>query len=290
MPDPVIGWIGLGRIGLPMAERVANAGERLQLWARRPEIARSCTLPAVWSASAEELASRCDVVVTVLGTSEDVVEVQRRMLPHARPGALFVDMTTAAPAIAAELDAECASRGVARLDAPVTGGVAGARAGRLSVLVGGGASDLARARPLLECLGEHIVHCGKAGTGYRMKLVNQVAMVATLLGLAQAARLASASGFDAPLVIEALGAGTASGLLFDSYMPRLMPPGGPITFTVGMLRKDLRLARDEALALGSDLDFLDFALMRVDEACARFGTGAGVQSLAQVGTDRGASG
>lgn len=262
-----------------MAERVARAGFSLRWWSRRQEV----SLPAGWGAerarSAGELASYCDVVVTVLRTTVDVLDVQRRMLESARPGAIFIDMTTAAPAVAALLEAECAGRGVLRLDAPVTGGVAGAREGRLAIMAGGEASTLETVRPLLETLGNPIVHCGGAGAGYRMKLVNQIAMAGALLGLAEAAAFASAAAFDSALVTRALGTGTASGPLFHAYLARLMPPGGPVTFTLGMLRKDLGLAREEASLLECSKRWLDFAIAEVDDACTRFGADAGVQSL-----------
>lgn len=274
-----VGWIGVGRLGLPMAERAARAGFPLRLWSRRPDVSLPAELRAERAQSVGELASHCDVVVTVLGSSADVLDVQRRMLGSARAGSIFIDMTTAAPAVATALEDGYARRGVLRLDAPVTGGVAGARDGRLAIMVGGEASTLETVRSLLEALGNPIVHCGGAGAGYRMKLVNQIAMAGALLGFAEAAAFASAASFDPALVMRALGTGTASGPLFHAYLPRLMPPGGPVTFTLGTLRKDLRLAREEASLLGCSERWLHFVLAEVDAACARFGADTGVQAL-----------
>jgi 3-hydroxyisobutyrate dehydrogenase-like beta-hydroxyacid dehydrogenase len=283
---PVVGWIGVGNIGLPMAERLAHAGFPMRVWSRRAQAAQPLVdAGAQRTASPEDLAQACEVVVTMLGGPADVIEVQQRLLPHSRPGTLLVDMTTAAPSTALALTELAAAARVDRLDAPVTGGVAGAREGKLTIFVGGEAQSLERCRAILEALGNRIVHCGSAGAGYRMKLVNQTMMAGALLGLAEGAALARAGGLDAAFVADALGAGSASGPLLRSYLPRMVEPGGAVTFTLGMLRKDLTLARDEAHALGGNTRLLAFALASVDEACARFGAEAGVQWLAAARRD-----
>lgn len=264
-----------------MAQRVREAGFPLAVWARRREAAQVLIdQGADWSESPEALAGRCDVVVTMLTGPADVIDVHRRMLPHARQDAIFIDMTTAAPKTARELAALAPGADVAQLDCPVTGGVTAARQGKLTVFVGSEADVLARCRTVLQTLGERIVHCGASGSGYRMKLVNQTIMAGALLGIAEGAALARASGLDAAAVVDALGTGTASGPLFHSYLPRMVVPSGAVTFTLGMLRKDLELARDEAVVWGSSTRLLAFALASVDEACRRFGVGAGVQHLA----------
>lgn len=279
--QPTVGWIGLGRMGAPMAGRLLAAGYRVHVWARRP-----ATLAAVLAAGArradtpEALARACDVVATIVGDSSDVAELHARMLPQARPGAVFLEMTTAAPATALRSGELAARHGAAVLDGPVSGGVAGAQQGRLAQFVGGERAALERCRPLLEVLSRDIVHCGGGGAGYRMKLVNQTMIAGTLLGLAEGARLARAAGFDAALVAQALGRGTASGLLFDSYVQRMLEPGGGITFTLGLLRKDLRLARAEALAVGAGTRLHDTLLDALDEACRHHGEHQGVQWLA----------
>ncbi|MCC7325547.1 MAG: NAD(P)-dependent oxidoreductase [Burkholderiales bacterium] len=278
---PTVGWIGLGNIGLPMARRVAAAGFPLHVWARRPQVAAPLVAEgASLEEDPESLARRCDIVATIVGGPDDVLELYRRMLPLARPATIFVEMTTASPDSAQECAALAARVGAAVLDAPVTGGVAGAGRGTLTSFVGGDAATFERARALLAAFSQRIVHCGAAGSGYRMKLVNQTIVAGVLLGLAEAAALARVSGFEAPVVVDALSAGTASGFLFDAYLPRMVEPGGPVTFTLGMLRKDLRLARAEAAKRSGTTRMLDFAIGEVDAACARFGEQAGVQFLA----------
>ncbi len=278
---PAIGWIGTGRIGLPMARRVLLAGHPLRVWARHPgQAAPLLAEGATWSDSPEALASESAIVATIVRGSDDVLGLYRRLLPAAQRGSVFVDLTTAAPACAEDAAVLAARAGILALDAPVTGGVAGAAQGTLTAFAGGDADTLERARPMLAAFCSRIVHVGGAGTGYRMKLVNQTIVAGVLAGLANGMALARAAGFDAATVRDALQAGTASGPLFDAYLPRMLPPGGSATFTLGMLRKDLALARAEASAHDKDTVFVDTVLATVDAARARHGEDAGVQYLA----------
>jgi len=226
------------------------------------------------------LARECEIVATIVGGPDDVRELHRRMLPVARPGTVFVEMTTAAPAIAPEMNGLALMSDTVVLDCPVTGGVEGARQGTLTSFVGGDEDALERCRALLASFSKRIVHCGSPGSGYRMKLINQTMVAGTLLGLADGAAMARAGGLSAPAVVDALSAGTASGILFHSYLPRMIERDGPVTFTLAMLYKDLRLARDEAVLQRSSTRLLDFALESVGTARARFGENAGVQCLA----------
>jgi 3-hydroxyisobutyrate dehydrogenase-like beta-hydroxyacid dehydrogenase len=278
---PAVGWIGLGRIGTPMAQRVAAAGLPLAVWSRRPrESWPALSWDATAAADPESLARSCDLVATIVGGPADVSELHRRMIPHARPGTVFVEMTTAAPDNATESGALARRAGVHVLDAPVTGGVAGAQRGTLTAFAGGDTAALERARPLLDAFCSRVVHCGDHGTGYRMKLVNQTMIAGVLLGLAAGASLARAGGIDAAAVKSALGTGTASGVLFDSYVERMVVQGGAATFTLAMLRKDLALARAESASRNASTALADFAIGQVDAAIARHGPEAGVQFLA----------
>ena len=280
MTQSKVGWIGLGNLGSPMASRLLKAGYPMRVWARRPDAAHSAIDEgAVWIDGPAALAHDCDVVVTVLSGPQDVLSMYRTMLPSARPGTVFLEMTTAAPATALQLRA-LAGEKVVVLDCPVTGGVSGAREGKLIHFVGGDAQALERCKPILEILSQRIVHCGDSGSGYRMKLINQTIMAGALLGLAEGAALARASGISGGELLESLGGGTASGPLFHAYAHRMVEACGPATFTLGLLRKDLLLAREEAVAHRSSTRLLDFALSAVEDACSRFGKDAGVQSLA----------
>src|SRR5690606_26205155 len=176
---PVVGFVGLGRMGAPMAANVARAGFPLVVHDRRPEAAEPLVAAgARWAADAAGCAAAADVLVTMLPTPADVREV---LLGTAgaggaagalRPGSTWIDMSTSTPEVAAEVRRVVEPRGVAVLDAPVAGMVAGARAGTLGIYVGGDAETLAACRPVLEAMGdpERILHIGPHGTGYVAKL------------------------------------------------------------------------------------------------------------------------
>lgn len=314
-----VGWIGLGRIGLPMAERVRAAGWPLLLWARRaaegsvpssspsseslsaPSSAPAFHPPAslaaggaelAWVDRAEALAARCDIVCTVVTGPDDVRELHERLMPVARPGTLFIDLSTAAPATAAASAALAQRHGLLCLDAPVTGGVAGAARGALTCFVGGEPAAVERGRALLGAFAQRIVACDGPGGGYRTKLINQTLMAGALMGLADGARLAVAAGggagaaASAAALQPALAGGTGASFLLEGYWTRLTGAAagepGPVTFTLALLQKDLQLARAEGRALGVPTPLLDATLAAVATAIERHGPQAGVQMLAAL--------
>ncbi|NGM86594.1 NAD(P)-dependent oxidoreductase [Parapusillimonas sp. SGNA-6] len=281
--EDTIGWVGLGKMGLPMAQRLRASGQRMLVWARNPEQTLALRKQGAQVATdLMELAHRCSTVITILGDTRDVDSVYHGLQTGMQPCTLFIDMTTAAPGVATTIQAMVQPRGAFFLDAPVTGGVPGAAEGTLTHFVGGDAQVLDRAREVLAILGRRAVHCGPAGSGYRMKLVNQTIVVGILLGLAEGMALARASQFDSALINEALGAGTASGVLFNAYADRMMTGGGDVNFTLGLLRKDLRLAQAEADLQRQSSRFLNFAIMVLNQACDQFGPQAGVQMLGRM--------
>jgi 3-hydroxyisobutyrate dehydrogenase-like beta-hydroxyacid dehydrogenase len=276
-----IGWVGLGRMGRPMALRVLRAGMPLTVWARDPtQAAAMHDAGAGTAADLAALARVSDLVCTIVGGSDDVRAVLSAMMPSARPGTVFVEATTAAPNTATVLATLASAHRVSVIDAPVTGGVGGAQRGTLTAFIGGEAAAIERARPLLTAFSEHIVPCGGPGSGYRMKLINQTMMAGVLLGLADGSRLARAMGLQAPALSAALSHGTAASTLQGVYLERMMSGAGAVTFTLALLGKDLRLARDEADALGVPAPLLDAAIASVDRAISRHGAAAGAQVLA----------
>lgn len=282
-PATRVGWIGLGRMGAPMAERVRAAGWPLVLWAREPGSAAAAALlerGAAWAPSASHLAQGCDIVCTIVTGPDDVSALHAALMPQARPGTLFIDLSTATPGTALAAARLAQAHGHQWLDAPVTGGVAGAQRGTLTCFVGGEAAALERARPLLSSFGQRLVACGEAGSGYRTKLVNQTMVAGVLMGLADGARIARAAGLDADALKPALGSGTAGSFLLESYLPRMISVEGPVTFTLSLLLKDLQLARSEARSLQIEAPLLDAAIAAVTAARERHGPQAGVQALA----------
>jgi len=276
-----VGWLGLGAMGMPMAQRLVDAGYRLMLWARRREAAQPLLEQgALWAPDLASLGRQCRQVFTMLRSTEDVLEVHSALAPHLGSGSDLIDLTTAGPVAADRLAPLMAQHGLHWLDSPVTGGVRGARQGQLTLFVGGEEPVLERLKPLLAPLAGQISHCGPAGSGYRMKLINQVMMAGALTGVAQGAAMARAAGLDAERVHTALSHGSASGWMFSAYVRKMIAADPQVGFTLGMLRKDLKLAREEALALGINAQLLDGLLERIEQACRQHGTQAGVQSLA----------
>jgi 3-hydroxyisobutyrate dehydrogenase-like beta-hydroxyacid dehydrogenase len=281
--EDTIGWVGLGKMGLPMAQRLRHSGQRMLVWARNPEQTLALRKEGAQVATdLMELAHRCTTIFTILGDTRDVESVYQGLQPGMQEGALFIDMTTAGPVVATTIQSMVQHRGAFFLDAPVTGGVPGAANGTLTHFVGGDAQVLERCKPLLATLGRQAVHCGPAGSGYRMKLINQTIVAGILLGLAEGMALARASQFDPELLNEALGGGTASGMLFNAYAERMMTGTGDVNFTLGLLRKDLRLAQAEADLQHQSSRFLNFCIMVLNQACDRFGPHAGVQMLGRL--------
>lgn len=274
-----VGWIGLGRIGSPMALRLRAAGCALTVWARRPEATRAAAEAGATVADRLDDLAGCDAVFTCVGGPDDVRALHRQLMPQARPGTLFVDCSTADPATAQHAAALAAAHALLSAEAPVTGGVAGAARGTLTAFVGATAEARERARPLLAAFASRQVDAGGPGSGYRLKLLNQTLMVGSLLAVAESARYARAAGFDPAATKQALAGGTGASGLFEAYWERMMGEPGPVSFTLGLLQKDLRLAQAEAQVLGSSTRLVQAALAAVDEAIARHGAEAGLQAL-----------
>src|SRR5690606_38964236 len=188
-------------MGLPMAQRLLQAGHPLYVWARNPEQTLSLRKQGARIATdLVELAQRSQTIVTILGDTSDVESVYQGMLPGMQPGTAFIDMTTAAPRLASALTQLVAEKQAQFMDAPVTGGVAGAVNGTLTHFVGGEADVLQRSSALLSQLGQRAVHCGPAGSGYRMKLGDQTIIAGIFLGLAEGTALARARHFGIELL------------------------------------------------------------------------------------------
>lgn len=280
-----IGWVGLGNMGFPMAQRILDNGRPLWVWARNPQQTFDLKRRGAHVATdLIELAQRSRIVFTMLRDTTDVDEVYAGMRIGMQPDTLFIDMTTAAPSVASRAGAIVREREAGFLDAPVTGSTVAAAEGRLTCFVGGDPTLLEACRPVLSLLGHHIIHCGDNGSGYRMKLVNQTVLAGIFLGLADGLALARHDTFAPEVVLDALGSGPAAGILFQTYAERMLRGSSERTFSLGLLRKDLRLARAEAQERGLPTSMLDLMLERLAAAAERFGPQAGVHTLSRMDT------
>jgi 3-hydroxyisobutyrate dehydrogenase-like beta-hydroxyacid dehydrogenase len=241
--------------GFPLRVHNRSPGPEQPLLARG---ARAASSPAAAAAGAE-LVCLCvsdDQAARAVLFGESG---ERRSTPDAaaaaglRPGSLVIDFSTIAPATSRALAARLADQDVAYLDAPVTGGTEGARAGRLSVLVGGTAADLDRARPVLDVVGGRVSHLGPVGAGQQAKAVNQVLVAGSYAAVAEALALGRRLGLPMAQVCEALAAGAAGSWALEHRAANMLQGHFPLGFRLALHRKDLAIALEAAAAAGVEL-------------------------------------
>ena len=249
-----VGVIGLGIMGAPMARNLLRAGHEVVVRGRsRGRIEPLIALGAREAASPAAVARAVEVVVTSLPDGPDVEQVvtgREGVLAGASAGLLVIDTSTIAPDVARALAERAAASGVDFLDAPVSGGQQGAIDGTLSIMVGGAADAVTRARPVLDAIGRKVTYMGGPGKGQMTKLVNQVVGVTTLAAVAEGLLLAARAGLDPTAVIEAVGSGAAASWQLSNLGPRMQKGDFAPGFMVRLQQKDLRLA----LAAASSLD------------------------------------
>ena len=258
-----IAFLGLGVMGAPMAGHLARAGHRVTVYNRTH--ARATEWVALHASEGLEVASvptpaeaakGQDVVLTCVGDDQDLGDVvlgEAGALAAMAPGTLFVDHTTVSPAIARRIADAAGTRGILALDAPVSGGQAGAESGRLSIMCGGSAEAMDAARPVIEAYAARIVHVGEAGAGQATKSANQLCIAGTLAGLSEAIRFAQAADLDLDKVFEAISGGAAQSWQMDNRWNTMTQGQFDFGFAVDWMRKDLAIALAEAAAHGVDL-------------------------------------
>lgn len=255
--DIAIGWIGTGVMGGPMAGHLLDGGYPLSVFNRTRSRAEDLLgRGARWCDSPDELAAAVDVVVTMLGTPDDVRSVilgDGRVLESMRPGSLLIDMTTSEPSLAVEIHAAAKERGVDALDAPVSGGDVGARNGTLVIMVGGETEPFQRARPLFDRLGQTIELQGGPGTGQHTKMTNQLAIAAGMIGVCEALVYAHRAGLDVERALATIEGGAAGSWSLSNYGPRLLRGDLEPGFRVEHFIKDLGIALAEARRMNVSL-------------------------------------
>ncbi|MEO6026181.1 MAG: NAD(P)-dependent oxidoreductase [Candidatus Binatia bacterium] len=286
-----IGWIGTGIMGDSMCGHLMTAGHPATVFTRRRERAEPLLARgAVWADTPRAVAAASGVTFTMVGYPADVREVvlgPDGVLAGAARGTVLVDMSTSEPALAREIDGAARARGVATLDAPVSGGDIGAREARLSIMVGGEAATFARIRPLFERMGRTIVHQGPAGSGQHTKMVNQILIATGIIGVCEALIYARKSGLDVPTVLESVSGGAAGSWSLTNYVPRMergdLEPG----FMIEHFVKDMRIALTETKRMGLELPGLALAerlyASLVDAGHGRKGIQALILALDRVG-------
>lgn len=250
-----VAFLGLGVMGFPMAGHLAGRGYDIAIYNRTLEKAARWTKLHKGRAAADpaSAASGAAIVFACLGADPDVEEVLGAAAPAIGEGAVVVDHTTASPALARRLFQKFKDQGAGFVDAPVSGGQAGAEGGRLSVMCGGEAADVERARPVMEAYAARIVHVGPSGHGQLAKAVNQICIAGVLQGLSEGVCFAQASGLDLDKVYEAISGGAAQSWQMNNRMKTMAEGKFDFGFAVDWMRKDLRIALEEARSSGARL-------------------------------------
>jgi len=255
-----IGFIGLGNMGGPMAANLVKSGERVHgfdlVEASREGSARDGVQIV---ANARATVENADIVITMLPAGEHVVSVWNDIVPHARQGTLFIDCSTIDVTSARKAHALAAARGIATLDAPVSGGVGGAKAATLTFMVGGTAAAFAHGKPVLERMGKRVVHCGEAGNGQAAKICNNMILGISMIAVSEAFVLGEKLGLSHQALFEVASASSGQCWSLTSYCPVPGPvPTSPANndykpgFAAALMLKDLKLAQSAAHAAGAE--------------------------------------
>lgn len=264
-----IGFIGLGGMGQPMAGHLLAAGHQLTVWSRRPEAAAELLeLGARRATDPRELAAASEIVCTNVTGSADVLSLADQLLDSLPADGIHLDFSTIAPTAARELTARYAERGKHFVDAPVSGGTAGARAASLAIMWGGDAALAARLEPIFRCLGKTVVRIGAAGAGQVAKICNQLVMVAAIEASAEAAHLAAAAGVDFGRVRSALLGGSANSRVLDFFGGKMASSDFTPGVEARLHHKDFVMALDEASRMGVPLPVSSAVLQQLNALMA----------------------
>jgi 2-hydroxy-3-oxopropionate reductase len=278
-----IGFIGLGIMGKPMAHNLHKAGHRLFVHARRAEsMAPLAQAGCTACATAAEAAAQADVIFIMVSDTHDVKQVlfaEGGVAQGAKPGSVVVDMSTISPTATRHYAARLAERGIAMLDAPVSGGDVGAINGTLSIMVGGKPEIFERVKPLFECMGKNIVHIGDNGAGQVAKACNQIVVGVTIEAVAEALTFARKSGVDVAKVREALMGGFAASRILDVHGKRMLDNNYQPGFKTKLHQKDMNIVMQTAQELGLALPAAALVMQHMN---ALMGTGDAESDSAAV--------
>ncbi|MFI5620939.1 2-hydroxy-3-oxopropionate reductase [Streptomyces sp. NPDC051567] len=254
---PSIAWIGLGIMGSPMAENLLKAGYRVTGHTlEQGKLDRLAAAGGAVAGSVAEAVRDADVVITMVPASPQVEAIaygEHGILENARPGTLVIDMSSITPQTSVDLARNAARKGIRVLDAPVSGGEAGAVEAVLSIMVGGEQADFDEALPVLEALGRTIVRCGPHGSGQTVKAANQLIVAVNIQACAEAVVFLEKSGVDLRAALDVLGGGLAGSTVLarkkENFLNRDFAPG----FRIDLHHKDMGIVTDAARHVGAAL-------------------------------------
>ena len=258
-----IGWIGTGVMGESMCSFLVKEGYEVAVYNRtRSKAEELISRGAQWKENPREVAEASEIIFTIVGFPADVREVilgQDGVLAGAKEGSIVVDMTTSEPSLAQEIAEEAKKKGVAALDAPVSGGDVGAREGTLAIMVGGERATFDEVLPLFQLMGKNIAYQGPAGAGQHTKMCNQILIASTMIGVVESLIYGYKAGLDLNDVINVIGKGAASSWSINNLGPRMVKGNFDPGFFIKHFVKDMGIALDEAKRMKISLPGLSLA-------------------------------
>lgn len=247
---PVIGWIGTGLMGAPMAEHLITAGYAVNVYNRtRSKAERVITKGAIWFDTPEALTAESDIVITIIGFPRDVEECyfgETGIFKALKPGQILIDMTTTKPTLAIEIAERAKKSGASFIDAPVSGGEVGAINATLSIMIGGDKKTADTVLPVMEAMGKNIVYQGPAGSGQHTKMCNQITLACTLVGVCESLIYGAKAGLDLNTLIQSISKGAAGCWSLDILAPKIVKQDYSPGFTIDNFLKDMTIALEQA--------------------------------------------
>lgn len=264
-----IGFIGIGVMGESMARHLMNDGYPLHIFTRTKSKAEKLMKEgALWEENIADIAKVSDVIITMIGTPEDVADVYFNddgLIQNARSGTFFIDMTTSKPSLAKEIYEKARTENMHALDAPVSGGDVGAKNAKLAIMVGGDKTDFEKMLPILKVMGENIRLQGPAGSGQHTKAVNQISIAPAMVGLCEALIYAKKAGLDQKEVLASIATGAAGSWSMDNYAPRMIDGNFDPGFAIKHYIKDMKIALEAAQEMKMETPGLDLALQMYEK-------------------------
>jgi len=278
-----IGMIGTGVMGKSMAQHMLDHGYDVAIFTRTKEKAKSLIENgAIWKDKVADVAKVADIIITMIGTPNDVEEVYLTddgILAHAKPNTTLIDMTTSKPALAIDIYEKAKKKGIRVLDAPVSGGDVGAKNATLAIMVGGDKEVFDDMLPILQIMGTNIVYQGEAGAGQHTKMVNQISIAPAMIGVCEALIYANKAGLDPHTVLTSISTGAAGSWSLDNYAPRMIAGDFAPGFAIKHFIKDMKIALESAQEMNMDTPGLSLALEMYEKLAAMGEEESGIHGL-----------
>ena len=264
------GVIGLGAMGAPMARHLANAGFLSMVWNRTSSTAEAISKEtgARVAGTPEQLAAACNVILTCVSADQDLLDVVEQLLPGVKPGSVLVDTSTVSPATANRVASSLQDASAGFVDAPVSGGVEGAKKGTLSVMAGGDSATISRIMPVLETISATVTHMGPVGSGQATKAVNQVMIAGIAEAVCEALALGEKLNLPSERLLSIVRAGAAGSWFLEHRGETMLEDSFDVGFKLSLLLKDLLICQELARELNISMPTTEAAIKDYRELVA----------------------